>query len=240
MSGAVEAGDDALAVQVDLKNGGETAASTLSVEGELLGTTAQVQVPAGVPAGTTRSVILKFPANVPRPGVHPLSLLLDYTSPGPRGPVAVSQRAYLLLGLGDSAEPAVRLTLPEVHMDYSGLVPLGIESADAAAHTVRVRLQGPRGFRADNPPEEVRVPARGALQVPIRVFRGTLPWGSPQGMLVIAESTDGPVASTAVGTGIALISPDPAWMPRLRKPILAAAIVLLVLTAGLEAWRRLS
>ncbi len=239
VSGTVEGNEDALTVHVELRNGGETPATTVSVDGELLGSTAQAQMPAGVPAGTARSVVLKFPANVPRPGVHPLSLLLDYTWPGPRGPVAVSQRAYLLVGLGDTAEPAVRLTLPEAHMDYSGVVSVGVESADAAAHTLRVRVQGPRGFRADDPPEEIRVPPRGAVQVPIRVFRGALPWASRQGILVMAESTDGPVASTAVVTGIALISPDPAWMPRLRRPLLAVAIVLLCAAAGLEAWRRL-
>ena len=239
VSGTVEPSDDALVVRIDLRNGGDTPATTVSVDGELLGSTAQAQLPSGVPPGTARSVVMKFPAGEPRPGVHALSLLLDYTWPGPQGPAAVSQRAYLLIGLGDTAEPAVRLTLPETHMDYSGVVSVGIESADAAPHTLRVRLQGPRGFRADDPPDEIRVSARGAVHLPVRAFRGTLPWASRQGILVMAESTDGPVASTAVATGIALISPDPAWMPRLRKPLLAVAIVLLCAAVGLEAWRRL-
>jgi hypothetical protein len=239
VSGAVEASDDALVVRVDLKNGGEAPATTVSVDGELLGSTAHAQLPSGVPAGTARSVALKFPAEVPRPGVHLLSLLLDYTWPGPRGPALVSQRAYLLVGLGDVAEPAVRLTLPETQMGYSGVVSVGIESTDAAPHSLRVRLQGPRGFRSDDPPDEIGVPARGVVQVPIRMFRGTLPWASRQGLLVTAESTDGPVASTAVATGIAIISPDPAWMPRLRRPLLAVAIALLCAAAGVEVWRQL-
>jgi hypothetical protein len=240
ISGAVEASDDALVVRVDLKNGGETSVTTLSVDGELLGSRAQAQLSSGIPAGTARSVALKFPANVPRPGVHALSLLLDYTWPGPRGPASVSQRAYLLVGLGEVAEPAVRLTLPETQMGYAGVVSVGIESADGAPHTLRVHLQGPRGFRADDPPDEIQVPGRGVIQAPIRVFRGALPWASRQGILVTAESTDGPVASTAVATGIALISPDPVWMPRLRKPLLAVAIILLCAAAGLEVRRQLS
>jgi hypothetical protein len=239
VAGTVEGAGDGLVVHVQLRNGGDTAASALSVDGELLGSHAQGQLPAGIAAGDAGEVVLKFPAGATRAGVHPLSLLLDYTWSGTQGPVGVSQRAYLLLGLGGVAEPALRLTLPDARMDYSGVVELGVESLDGAPHSARVRLQGPRGFRVDDPAEDVAVPAHGAIHVPIRVFRGTLPWASRQGILAIVETTDGPLASTAVAAAVVEISPDPAWMPRLRKPLLAAGILLLSLATWAEARRLL-
>lgn len=238
VSGTVEGTEDELAVHVGLRNGGDTPATSLDVEGELLGGKARESVPEGVAAGASRGVVLKFPVGAVRPGVHPLTLLLDYTVAGAQGPSAVSQRAYLLLGLGGVADPAVRLSLRDAPMDFSGQVDVDVESADGAPHTALVRLLGPRGFRADSPADEVRVPAHGSVRVPIRVFRGALPWGSRQGVLAVAEATDGPLASAAVATAAVEIAPDPAWMPRVRKPVLLLTVVLVCAAACLEAWRR--
>jgi len=239
VAGTVEGTDDELQVHVQLRNGGDSPATTLSVEGELLGNTARAQLPAGIAAGASGEIVLKFPASSTRAGVHPLSLLLDYEWPGPRGPLGVSQRAYLLLGLGGVAQPAVRLSLRDARMVYSGEVDVGVESVDGAPHSIRLRLLGPRGFRADVRADEVPVPARGTIHVPIRVFRGTLPWASHQGVLALAEVTDGPLASAAVATAAVDVAPDPAWMPRLRKPLLLAGIALLGVAAWIEVRRRI-
>jgi hypothetical protein len=239
VAGTVEGTDDELRVHVRLRNGGDSPATVLSVEGELLGNTARAQIPAGVAVGATGEAVLTFPAAATRAGVHPLSLLLDYQWPAPRGPQGVSQRAYLLLGLGGVAEPAVRLSLRDARMEYSGVVDVGVESADGSPHSVRLRLLGPRGFRADAPADEVQVPPRGPIGVPIRVFRGTLPWESRQGVLALAEVTDGPLASAAVASAAVDVGPDPAWMPRLRKPLLLAGIVLFGVAAWVEARRRI-
>lgn len=239
VAGTVEGTDDALQVHVRLRNGGDSPATTLTVEGELLGNTALADLKTGVAAGAAGEVVLHFPAGAIRAGVHPLSLLLDYEWPGARGPLGVSQRAYLLLGLGGVADPPVRLSVRDARMDYAGVVDVGIESLDGAPHSVRLRLLGPRGFRADAPAEEVQVPPHGPIDVPVRVFRGVLPWASRQGVLALAEVTDGPLASAAVATGAVDVAPDPAWMPRLRRPLLLGAIVLFALAAWIEARRRI-
>ena len=238
VGGSVEVAEGGIHVQVDLRNGGDAPATAVHVEGELMERQAQAQV-LGIPAGESRSIALHFPGGAPRPGVHALVLLLDYTTPGPSGPTPVSQRAYLLLALGEMAEPAVRLSVGEARMTWSGLVDVSLESADGAPHRVRLRIEGPRGFRGDNPPREVDVPALGTVTAKVRVFRGTVPWASRQGILAVGSATDGPLARTTVATGIVEILPDPAWMPRLRRPLWALALALLGLAILFEARRRL-
>jgi hypothetical protein len=152
----------------------------------------------------------------------------------------MSQRAYLLMALGGAAEPALRLSAPDIRMAWSGLLDIGLESADAAPHSVRLQVEGPRGFRADNPAHAIEVPARGKVRVPVRVFRGTVPWDSRQGVLVVAAATDGPLVRTSVATAVVQVVPDPAWSPRLRIPLALAAVVLLGLAALAEVRRWLA
>lgn len=239
MGGSVDVNDERIEVRVDVRNGGDAPATALSVEGDLLDGRAQAQLTGDIPPGEARSVVLRFAADVPRPGVHALTLFLDYTEMGPAGPQPVSQRGYLLLALGSAAEPAVRVSLPELRMKWSGVMEVALESADGAPHRVRVRIEGPRGLRADNPHREVDVPARGSVVAPVRVFRGAVPWSSRQGVLAVATATDGPLARTTVATGIVEVLPDPAWMPRLRRPLLALALALLGLAIYAELRRRL-
>jgi len=239
ISGEVLGTEGEIEVKVALRNAGDTAAANLTVEGEILGNTSSARLPAGIPAQGRGEVRLKFPGGAIRAGVHPLALLLDYDGAGRPAPSAVSQRAYLLLGLGGVAGPSVRLSMEDARMDDSGVVSVSLASLDASPHEARLRLLGPRGFRADPPADEVDVPAHGSARVPIRVFRGSLPWGSRQGLLALAEVGDGPLATTAVASGIVDVAPDPARMPALRRPLLAAGIALLGLAAWLEARRRL-
>ena len=235
VAGAADASAEGIDVRVDLSNVGDSAAESLSVEAELLGNRAQARL-ARVPSATSRSVSLRFPANLPRPGVHALTLLLDYTPEGP-GAVAVSQRAYLLLALGATSEPAVRLSVPGASMCWTGTLVVQLESADGAAHRVRLRAEAPRWLRLENPTGEVEVPAQGKALAPVRLFRGTAPWGSRQGLLVVAEAMDGDLARTTVATGVVEIRSDPAWLPRLRRPLLLLAVILLA-GALLAEWRQ--
>ena len=235
VTGSAEVSEDGIEARVDLRNIGDAVAEALSVEGELQGDRAQARLTA-LPAGASRQVSLRFPSSPQRPGVHALTLLLDYTNPGPR-PLAVSQRAYLLLALGGAAPPpAVRLAVPEVTMDWSAVLAVELESADAAAHRVRLRVKAPRWLRVDDPTSEVEVPARGKAEAPVRLFRGSAPWGSRQGVVVVAETTDGALARTTVATGVVEIRSDPAWMPRLRQPLLLLA-ALFFASALLAEWR---
>jgi hypothetical protein len=110
-----------------------------------------------------------------------------------------------------------------------------VESADGVAHRVRVRVEAPAGLQAPDP-AQLDVPAAGAAAASIRVWRSSAPRGTRQPLLVVAELLDstGPAASRQV---FAEILADPAWMPRLRRPLGVLALLLMAAAALLE-WRR--
>jgi hypothetical protein len=229
--------DEQLAVTVDLTNGGGAASGPVTVLGELAGRYDEARIPGGVGPGETASARLLFPHDVPRPGVHPLALLLDYaprTAAG--GPAALSQRAFLLLNLGAAPPPPVRLSAPEVTVEDRTLLPVTVESADGAAHRVRVRVLAPRGLNPQTLSDEVSVPAGGRVTVSVPLLRGGVPRPSRQGIVLLAETVDGTVAQASAATAVVSVAPDPAWLPRLRVPMVVAAVVLLAAAAVLE-WR---
>ena len=133
-------GEEELEVSVDLTNRGNAPAGDVAVLGELAGHYDEAQVAAGIAPGRTGTARLRFPRQVPRPGVYALVLRLDYApqTPAAGGPAALSQRAFLLLSLGASAPPAVRLSAPAVVLADRVPLPVALESADGAAHRVRL------------------------------------------------------------------------------------------------------
>jgi hypothetical protein len=238
-AGPIAATEDHLDVTVEMRNEGATATGPLDVDGEIFEHHSLASVTEGIPAGEARSVTLRFPPDVPRAGVHPVSLLLDYAAAGTPG-TRLSQRAYLLVALGEAPPPAVRVVLGETRLDWAGEAILGVESVDGLPHAVRLRLEGPRGLRVVDPDGEIAVPPRGIVRVPVRIFRGTLPWDTVQGVLAVATTTDGPAARTTVTAGSVRVLPDPAWLPRFRKPLLLVTLLLLGAAAFAEAWKRLA
>lgn len=238
VGGAVEAADEALEVRVDVRNGGDVAAAALDVRGELGDEEDVVTMPDGVPAGATRSVLFRF-SRVPPPGAHVLGLRLDYTeaaAPG-RTPVTASQRAYLLLGFGPATEMPVRVSAGEMTLRTRGGVPVRLESADGAAHRVRLRLLTPRGLNAE-PPVEIDVPATGAATAEVGVIRGSVPRPSRQGVLVVTEVMGGDVAHASVTATLVHVAPFSAILPRVRRPLGALAVALLLAAAVVEARSR--
>jgi hypothetical protein len=241
VSGTVEATESGIAVRVSLKNAGDRGTGSVSVEGEFLGRRQEGTLDQGVPAGESRSLLLRYPPEVPRRGVHPLTLLLDFaeTGPGADGnPPTESQRAFLLLALGANPPPAVRVDAAEGRLETRSSLAVGLESLDGASHRVRLRVLTPHGLRAENPPAEVGVPAAGRVSVPIPLLRSGAPRGSRQGVLLVAEAGDGPLARTTVTTGVVEIAPDPAIMPSLRLPLVVLAGLLLASALALEFQRR--
>jgi len=233
-------GEDELEVRVDLTNRGAGDAAAVSVLGELAGHYDEARIAAGVRAGATGAARLLFPRDVPRAGVYPVVLRLDYA---PRtavagGPAALSQRAFLLVTLGANAPPAVRLSAPETTLVDRSLLPVTIESADGGAHRVRLRVLTPRGFNPERAQDEVAVPARGAETVTVPLLRGSVPRSSRQGVLLVAETLDGEVARTSTATTAVWVAGDPARLPRLRAAIVVAGALLLAAAAVLE-WRHL-
>ena len=147
--------------------------------------------------GQTVSAPLVFPREVPRPGVYPVVLLLDYAPRAAEGatPTAVSQRAFLLLTLGATAAAPVRLSAPEVTLRDRAPLAVSLESADGRAHRVRLRVLTPRGLNPERIEDEVQVPATGVATVSVPLLRGAVPRPSQQGVLVVAETLDGEIAA---------------------------------------------
>jgi hypothetical protein len=70
----------------------------------------------------------------------------------------------------------------------------------------------------------------------LRVVRAGAPPGSRAGIVVLAAEVDGPVERTAVATGGIELAPSSPWLPRLRAPLLVAALALLAAAVGRELW----
>jgi hypothetical protein len=223
VQGAVLPTAEALEVRLTFANRGDATATGVNVEGELLGRRLRGRLVA-IPPGEERVLLLRYPAEVPRPGVHPLALVTDYGTSPDTGPA--SQCLFLLLALGATSEPSVSLAAAELGLDtYDSLV-VKVKSIDARAHRVRLRMVTPRGLRGGEA-LELEVPARGEVTARLPLLRAGAPRDSRQGVLVIAESQgDGP-ARAVVATAVVRVLPDPAWMPRLRWPLLALAVLFL-------------
>jgi hypothetical protein len=233
--------DGELEVRVDLTNRGG-AAGSVTVQGELAGRYDEARLPAGVAAGAAASARLVFPNEVPKPGVYPVVLLLDYTAgaapAGGAATVAQSQRAYLLLTLGATAPTPVRLSAPEVRLRDRALLPVVLESADGRPHRIRLRVLAPRGLNPERLQDEVAVPASGAATVSVPLLRGGVQRKSRQGILLVAETLDGDVAQAATATSVVEVEAASDRMPQWRDPFLIAAALLLAAAAFLE-WRHL-
>jgi hypothetical protein len=235
VTGQVEAVDDGLAVRVVLTNRGDTGAAGVVVQGELLGERDEGRLETGIPAGGTGTVPLRFPVEVRRPGVHPVALRLEYQATPDPG--VVSQRAYLLLSLGANPPPAIRVSAAETHLRDRDPLRVTVESADGAAHRVRLRVLTPKGLNAESPEGEVAVPAQGGVRVDVPILRGSVARPSRQGVLIVAGSTDGSEETTAVATTVVEVAGDPAWLPHLRRPLAAVAFLLLVAAVAIEVRR---
>lgn len=230
----MEAAGDSLLVRVDLANRGDAKTGAVTVEGELLGRRDEARLERGIAPGETGSALLRYPLDVPRPGVHPLLLLLGYTRPGG---VTMSQRAYMLLSLGANPPPAVKLAVPEAALLDQATLRVGLESADGAPHRVRLSVATPKGLNGEAPPLSMDVPASGRVTALLRLLRGSVPRDTVQGILVVAGASDGPFERTTVESGVVRVLPDPAWMPRLRRPLLFLALLLVAGAVAAEIWR---
>ena len=137
--------------------------------------------------------------------------------------------------------PAVRVFADDVAVLYYGDVRVGIESGDGAPHRVRVRVETPPGLQAPDP-AVVEVPASGRVTTAVRVWRSTATRGTRPTLVVVAEPADGDTAERWPGVSAIVaadIRPDPAWMPKLRRPLGVVALLLMSAAALMEVRRRL-
>ena len=123
-----------------------------------------------------------------------------------------------------------------MQVPFYGDVEVALESADGAAHRVRVRVQPPAGLQAPDE-TEVTVPASGRIVAKVRLWRSTAPRGSRLPLVVVAQALDDEPGRSVSATVFAEILPDPAWMPRLRRPLGVLALLLMAAAAGLEVRR---
>jgi hypothetical protein len=149
-----------------------------------------------------------------------------------------SQRAWLLVALGASPPPPVRLSADPLHLEVEGALAVRLESADGEAHQVHVRALTARGLRARGEGAALVVPARGSASTALPIVRAGAPRGSRHAVLLVAEATDGPLARTAVLAVPVEVAPFPSRLPALRVPVLALGFLLVAVALGVEAWRR--
>jgi hypothetical protein len=162
---------------------------------------------------------------------------VQYARSATPGDIA-SQRGYLLLALGANPPPAVRLVVPAVPLDTLAPIAIRVESADLRPHRVRLRTLAPRGLQPYGPDPEVSVPPFGSVTAETKLLRGSAPRPSRQGLVVLAETIGESPANTSAATAVVDVQADPAWMPRLRGPLLALATLLLALAGYVEKRRR--
>ena len=187
VTGAAQSSDGtSVEVTVAVENRGDSKASPLSIVGELGAERRETSLGDGVAPGATERAVLRFPLEVPRPGLHALTLLLEWpVGPPPADgtlPPMASLRAFLLLTLGVAAEPALRVLAPPLEMETRGTLAVGLESVDGASHRVSVRVLTPRGLNVLDPGGEVLVPAGGRVTAPVTLLRGSAPRESRQGI----------------------------------------------------------
>lgn len=223
-----------------VQNRGHRPAAPLDVLGELAGERREARLAEGVPAGGSAAVVLDFPPPRVRPGVHALTLLLEHPVEGApdaaSNPPMASQRAWLLLAIGATAEPAVTLAPEPLRLDVRGRLVVVVESADGRQHRVRLRALTARGLRAEGDGEDLALPARGAVRASVPLVRAGAARGTGHAVLVVAESLDGPLARTTVATAAVEVAPDPSLLPRIRTPLAILGLALLATALGVEVW----
>ena len=236
-AGAVESGPPRVRVRVDLANLGDAPARGVSIEAELLGQRQISRLGEDLPGQEGGSATFSFDVGALRPGVYPLALHVQYARSATAGDIA-SQRGYLLLALGANPPPAVRLTVPTVRLDTMASVVVRIDSADLRTHRVRLRMLTPLGLQPFGSEPEVDVPRFGGVDVEMRLLRGGAPRPSIQGLVVLAETIgEAPPSASAATAGVE-VQADPAWMPRLRWPLLALAVLLFVVSGYADHRKR--
>lgn len=228
-------------MRVSLANRGDRPAGPIDVQGELFGESQAARLPGTLAPRASGSVVLEFRAPAPKPGLHALTLLLEHPIEGaPDGagnPPMASQRAFLLLALGASPEPAVRMRADPLRLDVRGALVVHLESRGGQDQRVRLRALTARGIRSEGGPLDVVVPSRGELRADVPLARAGAARGTEHAVLLVAETPDLEVSRTAVAAAKVAVVVDPSRFPRVRAPILVVGILLLAGALGFEVWK---
>ncbi len=230
-------------MRVTLTNRGDRPVGPIDVQGELFGESQAARLPGTLAPRASGSVSLEFATTAPKPGLHALTLLVEHPLEGaPDGagnPQMASQRAFLLLALGASPEPAVRMRAETLRLDVRGSLVVHLESADGEARRVRLRAFTARGIRSEGGPIDLRVPARGELRAEVPLARAGAARGTEHALLLVAETPDLEISRTAVAAANVAVAADPSRLSRVRTPLLAVGILLVAFSIAFEAWKAL-
>jgi hypothetical protein len=233
--------DDAVDVRIGLANRSAATVSAVKAEAELFGHVESRKLDAGLAPGAASALLFSLPLAGAPPGVHAVTLRLEYQAGGTPGQPQRThvQPAYVLLALGENAAPAVRLTAPEAHMDSVGRWRVGLESIDGAAHRVRLRVVLPRTLRADPVDSLVDVPASGRIDAELLLFRVDAPWEGPQGALLVAATEGEEITRTTVATAVVRVGREPGRVARWRRALALAMVLFFLAALALELRRYL-
>jgi hypothetical protein len=232
---------DSVDVRVGLANHGQAAMTHVTADAELFGHVESRTLDAGIAVGGSSALVFSFPLASAQPGVHAVTLRLEYqfSDPSSHAELTRVQPAYVLLALGENPAPALKLMAPDAHMDSVGRWRVGLESSDGAPHRVRLRVVVPRTLRADPLDSLLSVPASGRVEKELLLFRVDAPWEGPQGALLVAETDGEPLTRTSVATAVVHVGREPGRMARLRVPLALVMALLFLAAALLEARRYL-
>lgn len=145
----------------------------------------------------------------------------------------------MLLALLLAAAAPGQLEIRAADLDLAWHARLPVELRNGAPAPRRVRLAAEEGLLQVVPAEGLELPPGGSLRIELDVFRGRADWGSRQRLRLVA--LEGP-PEAPVPVGLAelqvRVARDPAWLPRLRWPLLALGLGLLAGALGWELARR--
>ena len=121
---------------------------------------------------------------------------------------------------------------------HSEMLPILVRNLEGTRHRAWVRVTTPIGINALPARSEVDLEPGGSAIVETRILRGSAQREASHGIIVLAGIVDGPLERTVGTLGTVWIEPDRALMPRLRRPALIVALLLLLAAVALEFRRR--
>lgn len=230
ISGRAWRRDNGLDVDVKLRNACRTALGPLSVEAELFGQVRRGRIKEGLAPGRENALRFRYSRAPSRPGIYPLVLLFEHA----HGAVRISRRGCLLLSLGKNADPAFRVFVDDMDMQWQAQTTVRLTSLDGRPHRAALRALSGRGLRVVDAERLVNVPAEESARVVFRVLFAGAPRSARQGLLVLASAKDGDVERTSVASSVVRLKDERPWLPWLRWPLAVIGFVLLAFVVVIE------
>jgi hypothetical protein len=236
LSPRAEIRDGALSVRLNVRNGGDEAARSLSPSLAFRDQTIRGQVLAELPPNQTAEFQLALPATELADGRWPFRVSIEYTDANAY-PFYALHVGIALVGSPPPAKVAF-LELAAEPLAGTGSLSPRLKNLGAKPVTVELALHLPEGIELLEriPPLELAAYAEQSLDTSL-VNRTALP-GSRYAIFASAEYDDGDVHQAAVATGLLEIAEEGPGFTRMREALWVAAGVIVLGWAGFFLWRR--